>query len=140
MCDRCPAVYHPEKCLGYSKEDMRKVGSSQWSCPHHQCSECGRKAQAVGGLIFRCECCPKAYCEDHLPIDAELIGHCERFEALGMRHPDQACFIHCSSDCHTWATTYVSKQQQKKSATATGTGGGAGKQRKGASSKKQKLG
>jgi hypothetical protein len=33
--------------------------------------------------------CPHAYCEDHLPLDADLVGHCERFEALGMRHPEQ---------------------------------------------------
>ena len=66
--------------------------------------ECQRKAQAVGGLIFRCECCPKSYCEDHLPIDADLIGHCARFEKkLGMRHPDQACYIHCSKECSDWA-------------------------------------
>ena len=49
-----------------------------------------RQAQAVGGLIFRCEVCPSSYCEDHLPMEAELIGHCARFEELGMRHPDQA--------------------------------------------------
>ena len=73
--------------------------------------ECGRKAQAVGGLIFRCECCPAAYCEDHLPIDAELVGHCKRFEDLGMRHPDQACYIHHNADCHKWAQTYVYKQK-----------------------------
>ena len=43
----------------------------------------------MGGLIFRCKVCPSAFCEDHLPIEAELIGHSARFEALGMRHPDQ---------------------------------------------------
>lgn len=88
LCDRCPCAFHAS-CLGMTKADIAKVGSSQWSCPHHSCLVCDRKAQAVGGLIFRCECCPNSYCEDHLPIDAELIGRCTRFEALGMRHPDQ---------------------------------------------------
>jgi hypothetical protein len=79
-----------------------------------QCMECARKAQAVGGLIFRCECCPKAYCEDHLPIDADLIGHCTRFEDLGMRHPDQACYVHCSKECSDWAKNHVYKQVETK--------------------------
>mmetsp|Transcript_8653 Transcript_8653/g.10341 ORF Transcript_8653/g.10341 Transcript_8653/m.10341 type:complete len:329 (-) Transcript_8653:60-1046(-) len=111
LCDRCPAAYHPS-CLGYSAKDLSAASSAVWSCPHHQCMECARKAQAVGGLIFRCEVCPKAYCEDHLPIDADLIGHCTRFEDLGMRHPDQACFIHCSTDCANWATENLIKNKK----------------------------
>jgi hypothetical protein len=43
-----------------------------WRCPHHSCDECGRKAQAAGGLLFRCAICPHAYCEDHLPPDATV--------------------------------------------------------------------
>ena len=87
--------------------------------------ECGRKAQAVGGLIFRCECCPAAYCEDHLPIDSELVGHCKRFEDLGMRHmgeekdcehEEQAhpfvCAI-CSNKRFTTAKVQLMKQMQR---------------------------
>jgi hypothetical protein len=33
--------------------------------------------------------CPASFCEDHLPLKAELLGNCERMEALGMRHPTQ---------------------------------------------------
>jgi hypothetical protein len=33
--------------------------------------------------------CPQAYCEDHLPLDAEIVGQCERFEKLGQKHPAQ---------------------------------------------------
>ena len=47
--------------------------------------------------------CPNSYCEDHLPADARMMGRCERFEALGQRHPQQACFVLCSPDCVTWA-------------------------------------
>lgn len=95
LCDWCPAAYHP-RCIGLGEKDVANMRSRAWACPHHECMECSRKAAAVGGLIFRCELCPNSYCEDHLPIDADIVGHCERFESLGMRHPDQACFIHCS--------------------------------------------
>jgi hypothetical protein len=100
MCDHCPASFHP-KCLGYSEKEAAKI--KNWSCPHHECTECHRKSAAVGGLLFRCECCSKAYCEDHLPWDADLLGQCERYAALGFRHPDQACYIHCSAPCVAWA-------------------------------------
>ncbi len=100
----------------------------------------------MGGLIFRCECCSKAYCEDHLPIDAELIGHCKRFEDLGMRHPDQACYIHCSADCHKWAESYVYKQKPSaaagKSSSSSSSSSSSKKQRaaspKGGEKKKMK--
>jgi SWI/SNF-related matrix-associated actin-dependent regulator of chromatin subfamily A member 5 len=68
-----------------------------------QCLECNKNSAAAGGLLFRCEMCPDAYCEDHLPIDAEIVGGCDRFEALGMRKPSQACFIHCTKDCQDFA-------------------------------------
>ena len=107
---------------------------------HHtkQCVECGRKAQAVGGLIFRCECCPMAYCEDHLPIDAELVGHCKRFEDLGMRHPDQACYIHHNADCHKWAEAYVYKQAPPPSGGGSSSSSSSSVKKKSANG--QKLG
>ena len=49
LCDRCPAAYHP-LCLGYSKHDIQAAESSQWSCPHHLCGECGRKVTRM--LVF----------------------------------------------------------------------------------------
>jgi hypothetical protein len=54
-------------------------------------------------MLFRCEACVHAYCEDHLPNGAEIIGQCKRFQALGQRHPAQACFIRCSEECVKWA-------------------------------------
>ena len=57
-------------------------------CPHHTCVECGRKAAACGGILFRCEACPMAYCEDHLPImHVKLVKESTRFQALGQLHP-----------------------------------------------------
>ena len=94
-----PASYHPT-CLGFKNaQDMTGGSTMSWSCPHHECSECGRKAAAVGGLLFRCSVCPSAFCEDHLPLDTLIINKCARFFALGQRHPAQACFVLCSPDC-----------------------------------------
>ena len=47
--------------------------------------------------------CPGAYCEDHLPEGGFIVGHCARFEALGAKHPKQACYIFCSQDCVKYA-------------------------------------
>ena len=78
---------------------MEEIGrTARWSCPHHTCHECGRSLPRRG-LLFRCECCTRAYCEDHLPQGAEIIGKCKRFQSLGQIHPAQACFIRCDADC-----------------------------------------
>ena len=95
MCDWCPCAYHLE-CLG-----VEEVSKFNWSCPHHQCQTCGRKAHAVGGLLFRCEVCPAAFCEDDLPQIARdnITNRCERFVELGQIPPKQACFVLCSEAC-----------------------------------------
>ena len=82
-CDLCPVSVHAE-CIGMTQAEIAKA--TRWGCPHHSCAECGRKSAAVGGMLFRCESCPRAFCEDHLPGDAEIIGECKRFQALGQRH------------------------------------------------------
>lgn len=66
-------------------------------CPHHSCRECKRKSTAAG-LIFRCEICPYAFCEDCLPQDAFVIGPSERMEAVGYRQTN-ICYIHCGIEC-----------------------------------------
>lgn len=121
-CDGCPAAYHSE-CLGYSVAEVRKLTSHSWFCPHHACGICGRKAQAVGGLLFRCEMCPNAYCEDDLPAEAELVGSSERFENLGQVHPSQAYFIHCCSYCVYLAKHQVNGNFEFQESAAGGTGG-----------------
>ena len=99
-CDLCPVSVHAE-CIGVTQDELAKA--TRWACPHHSCHECGRKSAAVGGMLFRCEACPRAFCEDHLPSSAEIIGQCKRFQALGQRHPAQACFIRCDAECVKWA-------------------------------------
>ena len=69
------------------------------ACPHHTCSTCGRNTAAAGGLLFRCEACPRAFCEDCLPDKYEMVGECDHFKAMGQIHPKQACFILCSETC-----------------------------------------
>ncbi|KAH8049693.1 helicase [Aureococcus anophagefferens] len=97
-CDQCPGAYHAE-CLEKLNAQLPTKKFGCWGCPHHSCRECGRKAGAAGGLLFRCQVCPEAYCEDHLPPTATIVGKCDRFAALGQNHPKQACFVLRSDDC-----------------------------------------
>lgn len=100
-CDVCPAAFHPQ-CLGLkSADDIPNFGV--FACPHHSCATCGRKSPAAGGLLFRCMMCPSAFCEDHLPANACIVGHNERFSALGFNHPKQGCYVFCNADCVMFA-------------------------------------
>ena len=69
ICDYCPAAWHAA-CL---TADARQASTSSliWACPHHRCVHCKRKASAAG-LIFRCEMCERAFCEDCMPEDVEV--------------------------------------------------------------------
>ena len=44
------------------------------ACPHHSCATCGRNTAAAGGLLFRCEACPNAFCEDCIPEEHEMVS------------------------------------------------------------------
>ena len=95
-CDFCPGAYHPA-CLGIENVDDLP---NTWSCPHHRCTLCDRRAGAAGGLLFRCTDCEKAYCEDHLPLESELLGgEVERLQELGFGAVKQACYCLCSAAC-----------------------------------------
>eukprot|EP00958_Prasinococcus_capsulatus_P001206 scaffold106_cov380-Prasinococcus_capsulatus_cf.AAC.44 len=98
-CDGCPLAFHAT-CLNPS---CAPPAHGLWRCPHHACVECGKKAADAGGLLFRCENCFRAFCEDHLPSENEILGRSERFEELGQVHPKQACYIYCSRDCMDFA-------------------------------------
>eukprot|EP00941_MAST-03F_sp_MAST-3F-sp1_P000145 g145.t1 len=106
LCDHCPAAYHLE-CLGLTEIDPQM--EKNWSCPHHRCEKCNKSAYAVGGLLFRCEMCPRAFCEDHIPRDMNIVNECKRFQELGQRTPDQACFVRCSKDCIQRAQHYYNE-------------------------------
>lgn len=75
-CDFCPVAIHP-KCLGMADEEV--VGLRKWGCPHHSCATCGRNTAASGGLLFRCEMCEQAFCEDHLPESECVTGRVDTY-------------------------------------------------------------
>lgn len=49
------------------------MAGPRWSCPQHSCAACARRADAVGGMLFRCEGCAHAYCEVRCAV---LAGCC----------------------------------------------------------------
>ena len=99
-CWQCPVVCHSACLSKISKENKHHI-TKQWNCTHHQCGVCNRKAAAAGGLLFRCEMCPKAWCEDDLPAYARdhITNRNSRYIELGMTHPKTACFVLCSRAC-----------------------------------------
>lgn len=105
LCDLCPTAFHCE-CLGFKKPPTAKT----WFCPHHSCIQCSRKSIAAG-LLFRCEMCPNAYCEDCVPAEMVVLGPSKRFEQLGYRLPQSACFVHCSDKCVAFAVKAQELQQ-----------------------------
>ena len=100
-CKLCPMAFHAACAhrLGFGQGCCGGVGGVGITCPHHACVVCGRKSAAAGGMLFRCEACPKAYCEDHLPRAAVIVGGCARLEARGIRMPAQGCYMRCSAKC-----------------------------------------
>ncbi len=51
-------------------------------------------------MLFRCEGCPHAYCEDHLPeAGVDIVKECARFAAMGWRQTATACFVRCTPRC-----------------------------------------
>jgi len=123
-CHLCPAAYHAA-CVGLSKRKLD--AAAQWACPHHACGACGRKGSAAGGLLFRCEACEWAYCEDCLPaevVDAgRIVDRCERFVRLGQEPPRQAVFIHCSQECAAFAAEGFGGYLEPEDGEADGGGG-----------------
>eukprot|EP01034_Spumella_vulgaris_P021358 gene21358-27388_t len=93
VCEMCPLSFHLE-CLGLDEMPT----SNLWCCPQHECTDCARKASAAG-LLFRCDMCELAYCEDCLPAEAVVFGDSTRLMNLGYKMPPNACYVHCSLQC-----------------------------------------
>ena len=85
------------------------------------------RTQAVGGMLFRCEGCPLAFCEDHLPPEADVVMESQRYNDLGMRRIAAACYVRCSPECLRLAEALA------------GEGGAAGKSPKEAGEKPPKV-
>mmetsp|Transcript_16144 Transcript_16144/g.39769 ORF Transcript_16144/g.39769 Transcript_16144/m.39769 type:complete len:1473 (-) Transcript_16144:97-4515(-) len=95
LCDYCPASYH-KNCIGYEGDPD---STNRFECSLHYCAVCGKKANEVGGALFRCTLCPLAYCDEHLKDEAKIVYKNELFEALGYIHQKQAIYVHCSREC-----------------------------------------
>jgi hypothetical protein len=94
-CPRCPVSVHL-KCVGM------KSPKEFVSCSQHHCTICHKSTSDAGGWMFRCSCCPSAYCDDHLPKEARILETCPRMEALGY-HMKHGVYVHCSPMCENVA-------------------------------------
>ena len=92
-CPRCPVSVH-SKCCGLSLKDFQ-------SCTHHKCVLCNKTPEGAGGLIYRCQSCPNAWCPDCLPNEPHrhLGENIPRFEKLGFSGNARYFYIHCSKQC-----------------------------------------
>ena len=96
-CRLCPTVMHRACAVGDFEGKHMQNGA--WHCPQHACATCGRTTAAAGGLIFRCEACPRAFCEDCVPSTALVTGESRRRLARGAPSQPQACYVRCSAGC-----------------------------------------
>ncbi|KAI0784033.1 SNF2 family N-terminal domain-containing protein [Abortiporus biennis] len=72
LCSWCPRVLHP-KCQDLTTAQVTKMTTV--SCPQHHCAICERSNADAGGMLFRCQTCPDAFCEDCIDLDkCEIIG------------------------------------------------------------------
>lgn len=100
FCSMCPQAYH-KRCLPANCHDTKK----RWSCPWHQCGQCGRGATAVGGMLIHCLQCPSALCYDCFPPNFRRVYASEKhFTDLSSRgwniSPQKIVFFKCNS-CRT---------------------------------------
>lgn len=98
LCTSCPRVFHP-KCHGVTAAQLRKL--PMVFCPQHKCSVCDRSTAEAGGMLFRCQTCPQAFCEDCMPQgDIDAVGEVlPEFVLLGYGATSTAYYIRCH-DCH----------------------------------------
>jgi len=70
-------------------------------CAQHSCVTCGRTTAQSGGMLFRCQTCPDAFCEDCLPEgEMDAVGDVlPEFLVLGYGQKDNAFYIRCQN-CH----------------------------------------
>lgn len=111
VCDHCPASFHLD-CLG-----LKECPSGLFSCPLHKCHSC-RRSISNASLLFRCEVCPRAYCEDCLPSEAEVLGESQMLAELKYRLPSNCCYVRCSRECAIF--DYVEALQEGKASGDTG--------------------
>ncbi|CAH7667124.1 ISWI chromatin-remodeling complex ATPase ISW2 [Phakopsora pachyrhizi] len=94
LCNFCPRVAHT-KCLGLSNSELKKT--IIFSCTQHNCVTCGRSTVDAGGMLYKCQTCSDAYCEDCLPDENfHSVGDVlPEFLLLGFGYISQAHYIRC---------------------------------------------
>ena len=99
VCPRCPVSVH-EKCCGLRPNDFS-------SCSHHRCALCSKNVVGAGGLLFACQSCPNAFCEDCIPpTGVRYLGETTpAFLNLGYEGNPRTIYIHCSEQCEDYAKT-----------------------------------
>jgi len=97
LCPRCPIAIH-ERCCGITADQFM-------SCSHHRCTGCGKNQNEAGGLLYPCQSCIQAFCEDCVPkTGVRYLGSdIPRFEALGHEGVSRVHYIHCSEQCENVA-------------------------------------
>jgi len=95
LCRKCPIAMHVA-CAGFANLDQV---SNAWSCSHHRCTVCDKNTSAAGGLLFRCQSCVNAYCEDCHPTNSMLLHSPHRMEDMGYDAGSVACYVNCSDQC-----------------------------------------
>ncbi|OAV92389.1 hypothetical protein PTTG_02218 [Puccinia triticina 1-1 BBBD Race 1] len=91
LCAQCPRVAH-SKCMGYTPP-----ANLNFICSQHKCVGCQRGAAEAGGMLYRCQTCPDAYCEDCLALDNfySMGDTLPEFMMLGYGPVSQAHYIRC---------------------------------------------
>lgn len=91
----CPWSFHLD-CLD---EDVgvKPSDSAMFVCSQHRCVGCTKTIAAAGELLFRCQTCVNAFCEDCIPEDeVEPLGRDSQLEALGY-FDKHLYWIHCGA-------------------------------------------
>jgi len=91
LCAQCPRVVH-FKCMGCPPST-----NTTFTCSQHRCVGCQRSATDAGGMLYRCQTCPDAYCEDCLPQEDfySMGDSLPEFLLLGYGPVAQAHYIRC---------------------------------------------
>ena len=105
-CDKCPVSVHVDCYKACSGGEVREGLGKTWSCMHHYCINCWGSASTVGGLLYRCEVCPYAWCDSCLPATAIHTYRNFKYENELNYKDKHASYIHCSPDCRKRAVQF----------------------------------
>ncbi|CAK8998941.1 Probable global transcription activator SNF2L1 (ATP-dependent helicase SMARCA1) (DNA-dependent ATPase SNF2L) (Nucleosome-remodeling factor subunit SNF2L) (SWI/SNF-related matrix-associated actin-dependent regulator of chromatin subfamily A member 1) [Durusdinium trenchii] len=97
-CNKCPVAMHVD-CDESRVANPKLRKNLVWSCTQHSCALCQRSTSVAGGVLFVCQACPNAFCEECLPPTARIIGPSLVLEKLGFESKVSRCTTNCSQHC-----------------------------------------